>query len=54
MTVVNLALTAYKTITSGPYIIEWRTVLPLTLELIVPIVIWGLMIEACVRFHLAA
>jgi len=54
MTLVNLGLTAYKTITSGPYIVEWRTVLPLTLELLVPIVIWGLTIEACARFYLAA
>jgi hypothetical protein len=36
--------------TSGPYTIKWHVVLPLCLELLVPVVIWALLLESIYRF----
>lgn len=49
-TLVNVGLTAYKTKTSGPFIVKWHVVLPLCLELAVPVATWLIMIDTSVRF----
>jgi hypothetical protein len=47
LSVCNLGLTFWKLWTSGPYLVMWKTVLPLTLELIVPLSILIVLESAC-------
>lgn len=47
--VVNAGLTLWKLKTSGPYTVRWIVMLPLLLELAVPVMIWGILIQTIIR-----
>ena len=46
---INAGLTLWKLGTSGPYTVRWIVMLPLLLEVFVPIMIWGILIQTIIR-----
>ena len=52
--IINFVLVVAKLKTSGPYTIKWHVVLPLCLNLLMPLLAWGLMIDSIIRFWLVS